>query len=228
MNRDYRLFTYRDARFRICCEQFDAVAAEIVRQRQILEDYIAADPRFAASFAPVDVLPGAPPVARWMAEAARAAGVGPMAAVAGAMAELAGRAGLAAGAAEAIVDNGGDIFVAARAPVEVGLYAGTARLGDRLGLAVLPEDMPLAVCSSSGRMGRSASLGDCDLATVVAKDTALADAAATLAANLVRRIDDVNPALERVCSVAGVLGVLIVKDDRVGLAGRLPRLIRRS
>ena len=70
------------------------------------------------------------------------------------------------------------------------------------------------------------SLGQCDLATVAAKDAALADAAATEAANLVRAIEDVDPTLQRIAAIEGVDGLLIVKDDRVGLAGRLPKLVK--
>jgi ApbE superfamily uncharacterized protein (UPF0280 family) len=36
----------------------------------------------------------------------------------------------------------------------------------------------------------------------------------------------VDAALERIAHIPGVAGVLLVKDDRLGLAGRLPRLIR--
>jgi hypothetical protein len=75
-------------------------------------------------------------------------------------------------------------------------------------------------------MGHSTSLGQCDLATVVATDAALADAAATQAANLVKSVDDVDAALERIAGIEGVAGAVIVKDDRVGLAGRLPRLVK--
>jgi ApbE superfamily uncharacterized protein (UPF0280 family) len=70
------------------------------------------------------------------------------------------------------------------------------------------------------------SRGQCDLATVVAREAALADAAATEAANRVRTIDDVNPAVQHIARIEGVDGVLIVKDDRVGLAGHLPSLVR--
>jgi len=70
------------------------------------------------------------------------------------------------------------------------------------------------------------SLGRCDLATVVAKDAALADAAATQAANLVRTPEDIDPALERIMAIRDVSGVLIVQDDRIGLAGRLPQLVK--
>ena len=71
-------------------------------------------------------------------------------------------------------------------------------------------------------MGHSLSLGQCDLATVVAKDAALADAAATLAANLVKTVADVEPALNQMVSIEGVSGVMIVKNGHVGLAGNSP------
>ena len=77
-------------------------------------------------------------------------------------------------------------------------------------------------------MGHSLSLGLCDLATVVAKDAALADAAATQAGNLVKTIEDVDAALEKIMRIEGVEGVLLVKDNRVGLAGHLPRLTKTA
>ena len=224
--RRYRTFTYREAVFRICCEAFDAVTCEIVRQRQILEDYIRRHPAFGDSFEPVEFLPEAPEVARRMAQAARAVGVGPMAAVAGAMAQWAAEVGLKAGAAEAIVDNGGDIYLQAAGPVIVGLHAGMGKPANRLAFSLQPADTPVAICSSSGRMGHSTSLGQCDLATVVARDAALADAAATLAANLVRTVEDVDAALERIVAIDGIDGLVVIKDDRVGLAGHLPLLVR--
>jgi hypothetical protein len=75
-------------------------------------------------------------------------------------------------------------------------------------------------------MGHSLSLGQCDLATVVAKDAALADAAATLAANLVKAVCDVEPALNQMVSIEGVSGVMIVKNGHVGLAGKIPPLVK--
>lgn len=201
---------------------------EIVNQRRILDDYVRRQPEFLTSFDPIDLLPDAPPIAEQMAWAARRAGVGPMAAVAGAMAQLAGRAGLAAAAPEAIIDNGGDIFIQAVEPVIIGLNAGTARVGRSLAFLLEPDQTPIAICSSSGKMGHSISLGLCDLATIVAKDAALADAAATAAGNLVKTVEDVDAALERISRIEGVDGVMIVKDDRVGLAGRLPKLVRTT
>ncbi len=224
--RIYRTFTHKEAVLRICCEKFDAVTAQIVRQRRILEDYIECCADFRSSLEPIELLAEAPEVAKRMARAARLVGVGPMAAVAGAMAQCAAEAGLQAGAAEAIVENGGDIYIKAAEPVIIALVTGTAKLANRLAFALQPEDTPISICSSSGKMGHSKSLGQCDLAAVVATDAALADAAATHAANLVGHIDDVDAALERIVAIAGVDGVIIVKDDRVGLAGHLPKLVK--
>ena len=223
-----RTYTHKEAVFRICCEKFDAAGAEIVRQRRILEDYIGRHPAFRRSLEPVAPDGGAPEVARRMSRAARLVGVGPMAAVAGAMAQCAAEAGLRASAPEAIVENGGDIYLKAAEPVVIGLHTGTAEVADRLAFALEAQDTPIAICSSSGKMGHSTSLGECDLATVVAKDAALADAAATLAANLVSKVGEVDAALERIAGIEGIDGVLIVKNDRVGLAGRLPRLVKHG
>ena len=224
--RTYRTFTHRGALFRICCDRFSAVTAEIVSQRRVLEDYINCHPDFQDSYEPI-ALRGAPPeVAQRMARAAQLVGVGPMAAVAGAMAQLAAEAALKAGASEAIVDNGGDIYLRVVEPTLIGLGAGTSELADRLGFLLRANDTPVAICSSSGQMGHSKSLGECDLATVVAEDAALADAAATQAANLVATVEDVDSALERIAAIKGINGVVIVKDDRVGLAGQLPQLAK--
>ncbi len=223
--RTYRTFTYREAVFRICCEKFDAVTAEVVRQRRILEDYIGRHPDFRQSLEPLELLAGAPEVAQSMARAARLVGVGPMAAVAGAMAQCAGRAALEAGAREVIVENGGDTYIRAVEPVIIGLKTGTADLADRLAFSLQADDTPISICSSSGQMGHSMSLGECDLATVVARDAALADAAATQAANLVGNVDDIDPALENIAAIEGVDGVMIIKGARVGLAGKLPPLV---
>jgi ApbE superfamily uncharacterized protein (UPF0280 family) len=227
-SRTYRTFTHHEAVLRICCDKFDVVVAEAVRQRAILDEYISRHQEFKRSLEPIELRPDAPPVAQRMAWAAQLVGVGPMAAVAGAMAQCAAEAALAAGAQEAIVDNGGDIYLKAAEPVVVGLSTGTTKLADRLAFLLKPADTPISVCSSSGRMGHSMSLGQCDLATVVAQDAALADAAATQAANLVKTVNDVDATLERIARITGIAGVIVVKDDRIGLAGRLPQLIKTS
>ncbi len=224
--RIYQTFTYREAVFRICCERYDVVTHAIVEQRHLLEAYIQRHPEFQQALVPIALQPEAPGVAHAMARAAQAIGVGPMAAVAGAMAQCVGQAGLEAGAPEVIVENGGDIYVKTVEPVVIGLAPGTAQLTGQLAFSLQPGDMPISICSSSGRMGHSMSLGQCDLATVVAQDAALADAAATQGANLIKTESDVNSALECIRAIPGVHGVLIVKNERIGLAGHLPDLVK--
>ena len=65
--RTYRTFIHHEAVLRICCDAFDVVTEEIVRQRRILEDYIHQHPAFGASFEPVELLSDAPEVAQRMA-----------------------------------------------------------------------------------------------------------------------------------------------------------------
>ena len=222
----YDTFLHRGAHYRICCALKDRICAEIVCQRSLLEAYITRHPAFQDSFLPVEILPDAPPIARRMAAAAARVGeVGPMAAVAGAMAEFAGQAALDEGADNVIVENGGDIFLATTEAVTVGLYSGEQGIGDQLAFRIDPATTPLAICSSS-RMGHSTSLGRCDLATVVARDTALADAAATHAANGVRTVDDIGSVLENIMALEGITGVLIAQGEHVGMAGRLPDLVK--
>lgn len=224
--RIYKTFTHREAFLRICCDRFEAVTNEIIRQRQLLEDYITRHPEFKTSFVPIDLLSDAPIIAQQMARAARLTGTGPMAAVAGTMAQFAAHAGLTAGAKEVIIDNGGDIYLQVTEPIVIALYPGASDLSGKLAFSIRPEDTPLAICSSSGKMGHSMSLGQCDLATVVAKDAALADAAATQAANYVTAPEDIEPALNKIAAIEGIDGVLIIKDGQIGLAGNLPPLVK--
>lgn len=135
------------------------------------------------------------PVARRMAEATwphRAVYITPMAAVAGAVADemlqamIAGRT-----LAKAYVNDGGDIAIHLTPGHELraGIFAETLD-----GVARLTFDRPVRGIATSGRGGRSFSLGIADSATVLAVTAAVADAAATLIANAVR-VD--HPAIER-------------------------------
>lgn len=157
--REYRYFHHKDSNLRIACDCFDAVTAEQVRQYTLLEEYIRRQPAFRTTLLPIELLPDAPEVARLMAQAANAAGVGPMAAVAGTLAQLAAEAGISAGCREAIVENGGDIYMITDREVTVGIYAGENAVAARLAFHITPADAPLAICSSSSTMGHSLAWG---------------------------------------------------------------------
>jgi ApbE superfamily uncharacterized protein (UPF0280 family) len=126
------------------------------------------------------------PVARRMAEAVwphRAVFITPMAAVAGAVADEMLQAMLAGRTLDkAYVNNGGDIAIhlAPGHSLRAGIFAQALD-----GAVTLTHDRPVRGIATSGRGGRSFSLGIADSATVLARTAAAADAAATLIANAV-------------------------------------------
>jgi len=192
-----------------------------LQARSQLERYIASDPRFLAALAPLPPDPLAPPVVKEMLAAGQQTGVGPMAAVAGTIAEYVGRGLLAHGAEEVVVENGGDIFLHRRAACTVGIFAGTSKLSNRVGIRIPLPQMPTGVCTSSGTVGHSLSFGKADAVTVVAASTALADAAATALGNRVQQASDISQALEFAKSILGLRGVVIVVGEQLGAWGEV-------
>jgi len=190
----------------------------LLRHREHLESYIAAHPGFVEALEPLPLDPLAPPVVRDMLEAAVAAGVGPMAAVAGAMAEAVGR-DLLPHSPEVLVENGGDIFLKTASPATISLFAGPSPLSERVGLLIRPEDTPLGVCTSSGSVGHSLSFGRADAACVIAPSAALADAAATALGNMIREPLDIEAAIDRVSAIPGVLGCVVIQGTTMGASG---------
>jgi len=199
--------------------QNEALAA--IRSCRIrLEEYIAANPVFAATLEPVSVGKDAPPIVKEMANAAQKAGVGPMAAVAGAIAERVGQE-LLCFSDEIVVENGGDIFIKTSSERIIGIYAGASPLTGRIAFSILPQETPCGICTSSGSVGHSLSFGNADAVTVISSSTALADAAATAVGNRVNSASDISTALEFAQTINGISGVAIIKNDRIGLWGKI-------
>ena len=202
-------------------------ALEIVqRQRTLLENYITRHPGFLTALEPFPVGDDAPAIARAMEEAGEKVGVGPMAAVAGAFAEFVGRE-LLRFSAEVIVENGGDIFLKTEKKRLVGIYAGESPYTGKIALQIKPADTPLGVCTSSGTVGHSLSFGKADAVIVLSPSTALADAAATAIGNIVKEEADIQKALDFARGVAGLLGVAVIINDKMGVWGKI-NLIRRD
>lgn len=189
--------------------------------RRQLDEYIASHPGFLRSLLPLPEDPFAPSLVRRMLAAADVAGVGPMAGVAGAIAQAVGLA-LRPLSPSIIVENGGDCYLDPREEITVGVFAGPhSPFTDKLGLRFGADRFPLGICTSSGTVGYSLSFGKADAATVVSKDAALADAAATRLANLVSAPADVAEALEAASRFPGIEGVLIIIKDKIGIRGNL-------
>jgi len=153
-----------------------------------------------------------------MAEAARQAGVGPMAAVAGTIAECVGRE-LLDFSPEIIVENGGDIYLKILSKRIVGIFAGDSPLTGKIGLEINAGDTPLGICTSSGKVGHSLSYGRSDAVVVLSASTALADAAATAIGNRVNQSADIDAAIEFGRSIDGLKGIIIVVGKSVGAWG---------
>ncbi|MGK7864193.1 UPF0280 family protein [Falsiroseomonas sp. E2-1-a4] len=127
---------------------------------------------------------------------ARSIFVTPMAAVAGAVADalLAAMRDAAPGLTRAFVNDGGDIAVLAGDGLDIGMVANPLPGGGFDGALHLRATDGIGGVATSGRYGRSFSLGIADAVTVLAPSAAAADVAATLIANAV---DVASPAIIR-------------------------------
>lgn len=204
-------------------EEFFKVAVEaILEARSEIEEYILLYPEFLTSYEPIECHTKGREIISRMCRAARIAGVGPMAAVAGTIAGYAVERMIDAGAEVAIVDNGGDIVIRSNRETLVGIYP------TEFAFKVPPVDF-LAICTSSGKIGHSVSFGQADAATVVSKDSSIADALATALGNEIG--DFGKEELERVVSnfynkfSNHIDGVLVVKDNLIAYSGSNPKIV---
>jgi len=198
----------------------------IKRNRQELETYIEANPKFLYTLKPFPA-PEKPLVAKMMAEASKKAGVGPMAAVAGVIADLAVDDMTCAGCEVAVVEDGGEISAVSNVPVDVAVAAGDEPLSRRFGFRL--AEFPIGVATSSGRFSHALSFGDAEAATIFCKNASLADAVATAVGNVVKGEDvgaGIKAGINRGMSILGVEGVLIIYKGRVGMAGKIPEIIK--
>ena len=158
------------------------------RFQPMLDELVAELPTLRRPLGEGETLTGR--VARRMAAAVRPFAdrfITPMAAVAGAVADEICAVMVSGGELRrAYVNDGGDIalFLTPGETLDVGLVP----VPDRpalLGKAAVRHDDPVRGVATSGRHGRSFSLGIADAVTVLADPAARADAAATLLANAV-------------------------------------------
>ena len=186
-----------------------------------LEQYIASHGNFLRSLAPLPDDPLAPFLVNRMLKAAITAGVGPMASVAGAIAQAVG-VSLEPFSDSVIVENGGDCYLQLQQETTVGIFAGpdspfTGKIAVKLG----PERFPVGICTSSGTVGHSLSFGKADAVTIVSRDAALADAAATRLGNMVKTTADIDAALALAPLIPSIEAVLILIKDKMGIWGNV-------
>ena len=203
-----------------------AAIESIKRNRQQLEIYIRANPKFLYTLKPI-AAPEKPLVARLMALAAEKAGVGPMAAVAGVIADLAVNDMTREGCEVAVVEDGGEISAISNTPVDVAVAAGDEPLSKRFGFRL--TEFPIGIATSSGRFSHALSFGDAEAATVFCQNASLADAAATAVGNVVKGENAeaaIKVGISKGLSIEGVEGVLIIYKGQVGTVGKIPQIIK--
>jgi ApbE superfamily uncharacterized protein (UPF0280 family) len=198
----------------------DKALDSVLKHRRSLESYIGQHPLFLTTLEPYRAEAGAPVIVKEMARISQLADVGPMAAVAGAIAEAVGR-DLLAYSTEVIVENGGDIFLRTSKKRLVGIYAGQSSFTKSIALEIMPRETPLGICTSSGTVGHSLSLGCADAVIVLSPSTALADAAATALGNIVKDADDIPRAIEKARSIEGLRGLVVIVGDKMGVWGKV-------
>ena len=114
-----------------------------------------------------------------------------------------------------IIENGGDIYMKVSRDVTVSIFAGTSPLSDRVGILVPERMMPLGVCSSSGRIGHSLSMGNSDVVCILSRSALIADAAATALGNRIKTKKDLRRISEEANNIDGVLGGVAIMDDEM-------------
>ena len=163
----------------------------------------------------------APEILQKMLNAGYVANVGPMAAVAGAFAEEIGkRIKDEFSPGELIVENGGDIFLDIETPVIISIYAGNSSLSNKIAVKITPGDSPLGICTSSGKIGHSLSYGNADAVMIACKDTAEADAFATVFGNKIKSVDDIDFVIAETQAIQSILSALVIIDDKIGIQGK--------
>lgn len=155
-----------------------------------------------------------------MGDAAQTANVGPMAAVAGAIAETLGEE-ISRYCKEIIIENGGDIYIKSNKKRIIGIFASKTRFSYQIGLEIAGNNTSLGLCTSSGTIGSSISLGNADAVVIKAITASLADAVATATANIIKTSQDLKPAIEFANKITGVTGILAIKDNHLAAWGDL-------
>lgn len=190
----------------------------VVGYRRQLEHYIRAHPDFLTTLSPYPRDPFAAPIVQEMINATGDIGVGPMASVAGAIAQFAGM-DLLKSTGQVIIENGGDIFMGLKREATVSIFAGDSPLSNRVGIRITENMMPIGICSSSGKVGHSLSLGSSDVITVLSASAIRADGAATALGNRIRKKTDLEKVSEWADSMGGIIGGVAILGGNMAMWG---------
>ncbi len=206
-----------------CCTKTDLssfIQERVFLYRHQLEEYIYMKPLFKETLGPLESDPVAPAIVREMIETSALLNVGPMATVAGAVAEFVGK-DIMSLSDSFIIENGGDIYLKTDVERVIQLYAKDSPFSEKIGIKLKACDFPYGVCTSSATVGPSLSFGHADAVCIVAPSALFADGLATCLGNIVKKKDDIATAIEKGRKLPGVMGILIVLGEHLGIWGDL-------
>jgi len=206
-----------------CCTKTDlqkVIQDKAFHYRHQLEEYIQSRPSFKESLTPIGQDPFAPNIVKEMISASAQVGVGPMATVAGAIAEFLGR-DISAMTDEFIIENGGDISIKTLRERMALVYAKKSPFSQKIAIRLKAKDEPYGICTSSATVGPSLSHGKADAVCIMADSALFADGLATRIGNSVKSKDDIALAIETGKVFPGIIGMLIVVGDNLGIWGDL-------
>ena len=192
----------------------------VIDYRLQLENYIKDHKNFLTTLIPLQSDSYASPIIKTMIDSTQKIGVGPMASVAGAVSQFVAN-DLLKITDQVIVENGGDIFMKTNNSVIVSIFAGKSSLSERVGLKILTKQMPLGICSSSGTIGHSLSLGSADVVCLLSDSAVLADGAATALCNRIKNKKDLEKISDWASQINGIKGGVAILDDAMATWGEV-------
>lgn len=200
-----------------------AAHKELQRLRDILDSYIQVNPGFSTSLDPISLSSESiaiPEEIRIMLKCGQLTRTGPMSAVAGLFAEFVGkRLEIDFKLEEVVVENGGDLYLRNNSELVSVIHAGKSPLSDKMAFSIPPGAR--GICTSSGTLGHSLSLGRADALTVISESTALADAWATALANEVKNPGDMEAVLDKVSELPDIQACAVIAGDQIGVRGEI-------
>ena len=211
--------TYRESDLLIISDKNikNEAIKSLIKYRRFIEGHIKKYPEFYSSLKPLKIPEKSlPDIIKDMYKAGKAANVGPFASVAGAISEFVAK-DLKFFCNEIIIENGGDNFIDTKGDRIIRIFSDNL---NSLGIKIFKNIQPVAVCSSSAKIGHSLSLGNAELVTVIAKNGAIADAFATSICNKIKDERDLQIVLNNV-KMDKLIGVLAIIDGKIGIKGKI-------
>ncbi len=188
----------------------------LLKYRIQIENFIKTCPEFLKSLTPIEFKNNKPEIINEMLIASKKANVGPFASVAGAISQFVCK-DLKKLCNEVIIENGGDIYIDTQNERLVQIYSNHF---DNIGIKIKKEMQPIAICSSSAKIGHSLSFGKADLVVVIGKNAPICDAFATSICNKIRNENNLQNVLNNV-KEKSIYGIIAISNNKIAIKGKI-------